>query len=355
MALRFIDAGGRSYGAVGASNVTLLSYWTGTNGGWAVQAGGSRITGSCLRSPSWNATGLWKNIDTLSQTAGIALACRINSGLPNSMGTLFGFLDGTGLQVELRTSNDGYLRVTRNGTIIATSAMVVSPNVYNHYEMKVKIDPSVGTVEVRLNSVPVIGPLTGLNTRGTTTSNVNGMFIGSWNSISGYSVDYDDIIMWDSVATDANGMTDVSDWIGDCRVECLFPSSAGNASQFTPDSAGANYTKVSEVTPDITSYVESGTVGHVDLYHIPDLPANVSSVKGVAAIYYARKTDIGRRGIKSVLQSAGGNLTHASEFNLADGYTYNFCGFGQNPNNASPIPWTAAGVNQLQMGQIVSA
>lgn len=159
------------------------------------------------------------------------------------------------------------------------------------------------------------------------------------------------MIVYDAQTNDANGFSDITGPIGDCRLTWLLPTAAGSSTQFTPDS-GSNFARVNEATPDITSYVD-GSVGQVDTYQSADTLA--STVKSVALVHYARKTDVGVRGMKPVIRSTGANYTYPTEIALADTYVYYFSSFGQNPNNGSPIPWTPAAVNALEIGQTCSS
>jgi hypothetical protein len=364
---RFGDPGGRIYTSAGTSMANILAHWTSWNTNlsgapsttrWSVSAGNGRTTGSCLRlAPNSNEWFyLTKTLDA-RQTWGIAFAYK-TSILPNSTNTpaLVIIFDGTSNQVDLRLNADGTLSITRNGTVLGTSTRSITTNTWNHFELKVKIDPSTGTAELRVNGVAWIGPLTGLNTRATANSTANVIAIGNASQYgTAPNADYDDIIVWDTQTTDANGFTDISDFIGDCGLSWLLPTGAGTTTQFTPDT-GSNYARVNEATPDgDTSYVSSSTVGNIDTYAMADLGGTVSGVKSVASILYARKDDVGSRGIKAELRSNSGNTVHTTELSLSNSYLYYFSNWGQNPNNGSPTNWTVAAVNALEAGQIVSS
>jgi len=362
---RFGDPGGRIYGAVGASNVNLLALWTGFGGSqagqtWSVQASGGRLTGNSslrLATPGSNLTStLTKTLDNQA-TWGIAFAFK-TAALPSVAVALVAWQEGGTTQVDLRHNLDGTLQVTRNGTVLATSSNALAAGSYYHIEFKTKIDPSAGTYEVRVNgsSTGWIAPATGQNTRATSNSWANVLAIGKGTGTNGgVNFDFDDLIVWDAQTTDANGFTDISDFIGDCGLLWLLPSAAGTTTQFTPDS-GSNYARVNEATPDgDTSYVGSNTVGQIDTYSLGDLPLTATAVKTVAQVHYVRKDDLGPRGIKAELRSSGGNAAHATEAALGTSYIYTFSNWGRNPNNGSPIAWTPAAVNTLEAGQQISS
>lgn len=352
---RFGDPGGRIYTSVGTSNANLLAHWTSTIGGtWTVSAGNGRTTGSCLRVVLSGPSTLSKTLDARA-TWGIAFAFRLSS-LGTNNNSIVSFIDASNVQVDLRQNSDGTLSVTRNGTVLATTATAaLSINTWTHIELKVTIDPSAGTVSLYINSVLAIN-LTGQNTRATANSTANVVALGTTTSPAvGSNWDYDDVIVYDSQSTDANGFTDIVGPIGDCGLVWLLPTGAGTTTQWTPDS-GSNYARVNEATPDgDTSAVDDGTVGHIDTYAMADLAGTATAVKSMAAVHYAKKTDVSSRGMKSELRSAGANAAHATEIALGNSYQYFFSSWGQNPNNGSPTNWTTSSVNALEAGQNVSS
>jgi hypothetical protein len=166
-------------------------------------------------------------------------------------------------------------------------------------------------------------------------------------------VDFDDFVVWDLTATDANGNNDIHDWIGDCSVTWLLPNGAGTTTQFTPDS-GSNYLRVSDTTPDgDTSYVDSSTVGVTDTYTLADISSSVSSIKSLAVVHLGRKTDTGSRAIQAVIRTQTTNYVHPNAIYLSDNYSYSFSPYGSNPNTA--VAWSVPDVNALEAGQKINS
>jgi hypothetical protein len=356
MAFRFGDPGGRMYQTAGTSQVNILAYWTSMQNGsqFSVQSGGGRTTGTSLRGNFNGPVTIAKTLSSSVATMGVAFAYR-PSVIPSSEVTILSLTDAGSVQVDIRLKIDGTIRVTRNGTLLGTSTAVLGSNVYAHLEFKATIDPSAGAVELRLNGVAIIGPLTSQNTRATANSTVNGVMIG--NNISGSisgTHDYDDLIVWDTTTTDPAGNTDISNFIGDCGLTWLLPTGAGTTTQWTPDS-GSNWARVSEVTPDgNTSYVEDSTVGHIDTYAMADLAASAASVKSIAVVNYAEKTDVGARGMKAEIRTNAANFAFANEIALGNSYQYYFSNWGFNPSG-TPAAWTVSDVNSIEVGQQVTS
>jgi hypothetical protein len=355
---RFGDPGGRMYTAAGTAAANILAHWTSLSAtsAWSVSASNGRTTGSCLRMAQSNQnTAIFKTL-TSQATLGIAFAFRSGGAQITSGPSMAGFYDTTA-QVDLRLNSDFTLSVTRAGTVLGTTSSGLNLNSYAHIEFKVTFHPSAGTVDVWINGVNRLS-LTGQNTRATANSSANAVYIGNPSINPNNQVgtwDYDDIIVYDGQATDANGNADITGPIGDCGLAWLLPTGAGTTTQFTPDT-GSNFARVNEATPDgDTSYAESATVGNIDTYAMGDLAGTVTTIKSVASIQYAKKTDVGARGMKAELRSGGGNAAHATEIALGNSYLYYFSNWGRNPNNGSPADWTPTAVNALEAGQQVSS
>jgi hypothetical protein len=355
---RFGDPGGRMYTNIGASSVNMLALWTtgflGSNGG--VSAGNGRSGGSSLRFAQANGALAASNSKTLDAQATWGVACALKvSVLVGQATAIIQFVDGASVQCDLRLNPDGTLTVTRNGTALGSTSGAVTISNYVHIEFKVTIHPTAGTVDVWINGASRLS-LTGQNTRATSNSSANVINLGlvTQPNISGaYTYDFDDIIVYDGQATDANGFPDITGPIGDCGLVWLLPTGAGTTTQFTPDS-GVNYARINETTPDgDTSYVSDANVGDIDTYAIADLPVNVASVKSVAACHYARKTDTASRSIAAELRSGGTNYSHAAQIFLGTNYQYDFSNWGANPNTSAA--WTVAGVNALEVGQKIAS
>lgn len=361
MAFRFGDPGGRMYTSVGTSNVNILAHWTAINSSaWTVSASNGRTSGSCLRISAGNqGTVSWLTKTLGAQaTWGIAFGFRQVSTTASAALTLCAFQDVATTQVDLRINTDLTLSVTRNGTVLATSTSALSANTYYHIEFKATIHNTAGNYEVRVNGtstgwVPAQGGTA--NTRATANNSANIVLLGNTVANGTITWDFDDVIVYDAQTTDANGFTGMTGFIGDCGLAWILPDGAGTTTQFTP-STGNNYAAVDDATPNgDTDYAESSTVAQIDTYSLASLPSGATSVKAVAVVNYARKTDVASRGMKAEVRSGGGNTAHATEQALSDTYSYYFSPFDQNPNAGSAQAWTVVAVNALEAGQTVSS
>lgn len=230
-----------------------------------------------------------------------------------------------GIYVEDET---GKIYATRNTTKIGiTTNQVIHSGVWCHIQVKVYIHDSAGTVDVLVNSVNVLS-LTGQDT-------LNGG-AGVINTIKIFGKAYFDDF-W----------SDDSEYLGDCRIECLFPSAAGDTTAWTP-SAGANYECVDEAAPDSdTSYVSSSTADQVDTYTFGNLVTTAGTVKGVQVSAFARKDDAGSRNIALVARPGSTDRPGGSQA-VADTYNYYRQLWEVNPDTSAA--WSIAEVNAAKFG-----
>jgi hypothetical protein len=350
MSLLFVD------GFDHYATADITRKWTSTGVSFSGNAGiGSSVVrygaGAFFSNTSTTATDR-KLVKTLAASATwvVGFAFR-TSGLPSAAGPIVGLFDVGTAQCDLRLNTDGTLSVTRNGTSLTsgTSVTALSANTWYYIEWKVTIADSISasTCKVRINGVDAITVATGQDLKNTANSSANQLYLGHYTVTSAGNIwYYDDLYVCNTSGSVNN------DFLGDVRVETLYPSGAGNTTQFTP-SAGSNYQCVDDADPDDdTTYVESGTVGHVDTYAFDDLSASPTSVFGIQTVIMARKTDGGSRTATPVVRS-GGTDYDGTTFGLADTYTCDHQVWENDPDTAAA--WTESGINAAEFGfEVVS-
>lgn len=240
--------------------------------------------------------------------------------------------------IQINTSNQFVLR--RSTTVLETGTYVL-PSGWHYLEFKIFIADSGGYCTIRVDGLQV-EDFTGYDTKFSTTDDISSVYLD--NQGFGCVTEFDDFYVLDTT-----GSAPYNDFLGDCRIETLFPDAAGDSTQFTP-SAGSNFQNVDEspAPDDDTTYNESGTVGHKDLYNIGNLSEAYDTVFAVRPEIFARKTDVGTRTINSVLKS-GTTESDGSAKALAETYAYHNGGIiTADPDTAAA--WGAAGVNAAQVG-----
>lgn len=276
---------------------------------------------------------------------------------PNSDMTFFATLEGATVHVDLRLTASSTVRITRNGTTLATGTTVLSAATFYYIEVKVIVSDTVGLAEVRINGVldasyygaGSAGAPTG-DTRNGATGVIDGFRVGIvTGGVGEGTCRHDDLYVVDTTGSAPNNT-----YLGDVRVEALFPNGNGNSSQFVGSDADStdNYLLVDETTQDgDTTYVESSTVGNKDTYTYTDLTPGTGTVFGVQSLLYARKTDAGTRTIKSVARTSA-TETDSADKTLSTTYLYYPDVRETKPGGGA---WTVTDVNASEFGPKVSA
>lgn len=272
--------------------------------------------------------------------------------VPSTPGTQVNCLrieDGSTAQIEIRVNTDLTVSVTRNGTTLGTSATTLTTGDWAYIELKVKIDNTTGTVELKINGVTRIGPLTSQDTQNTGNASASALVVGS----DRLSMRFDDLYVLNSTDSGVTGAPN-NDFLGDVRVEALFPNGNGNYSQFLGSDANStdNYLLVDETAPnDDTDYVESSAIGDKDTYTMTNLTTVVGTVYGVQTVPNAKKDDAGTRQFKSQLRSGGVDSEGAAQA-LSTSYAFYLDIFQA---DSSGNQWTISTINSVEAGVKVHA
>ncbi len=154
------------------------------------------------------------------------------------------------------------------GGFIAESAQAAFPSLqWFHLEVKLKIDDTTGTVQVRVDGVDVINE-TGLDTRnGGADALIDSIAFGSAESNNVF------LKICDIFILNEQGSAPLNDLIGPHTIESLRTDAAGNYTNWDP-SAGANHDAVDDPTEAIhdgdSTYVET-SVAERDSYSFGNL------------------------------------------------------------------------------------
>jgi hypothetical protein len=348
MSIRYID-GFEDYATADITNGNWNSNIVPVNA--AISAGNGR-EGSCLRFSGTQNRYVTKTFDNqVTWIIGFAFRTGI---LPDTLqhGHFITLYDGVTVQASLHLNIDGTLQVCNGQVTVVTGGQSVSTlsiNTWYYIEFKVTIADSIGagTCKVRVNGVDWITVATGQDLKAGTNAFANAIGIGPFASgSSGWStnIDFDDLYIADGVAGAVSGD---NDFLGDVRVESLFPTGAGTTTNWTPDS-GSNYARVNEVAPDTTSYVASSTVNNIDTYAMGNLSSTPLKIWAVQSGLVCRKMDAGSRSVAPVVRGADGDKIGAT-ISVYDSYFNQQQVYEQNPLT-SPADWTETSVNGIEMG-----
>jgi hypothetical protein len=298
-------------------------------------------------------------------------------------------------QTEVFINSSGTLQAKRNGTNLGSaSTATLSIGAWHYLELGTLIDPAAGWVKVYLDGVLVIN-LTGQNTRATSNSYANQLYLGYQSS----GDLRDDVYVNDSTGSFNNT------FLGDIKVIGGLPSGDGTATAWTQNvavwaaatayavgatildsnsnlqrcstagtssgshptwsttlnaitsdgaalkwtclGAQAAYKLVNEaVWDDDSSYLSDATVNDQSRFTFPSITA--AGVKGAMVFARARKDDAGARSIRLVAKS--GATTGDNGADLVQSSTYqNFSAvFEADPNTGAA--WGVGALNAAEFG-----
>jgi hypothetical protein len=314
-----------------------------SSGVLGITAGAGRF-GNGLRGGFWDHNAVNQLLGGARTTLIVGVAVRW-SGTPTVSPSLITLQLAGAEQISLRLNSTQQLVISRAGTTLATGTTVLLNNVWHYLEFKVFIADSGGTAAVRLNGVPEVS-VSSADTKGQTGTGADQVRLGGTTSQS-ITNDWDDFYVCDDTGTVNN------DFLGDVRVEAIFPNGNGNSSQLVGNDGNStdNYLLVDEAAPNSdTDYVETATVGNKDTYAFANLTPTTGTVYAVAVYPFARKTDTGPRQIVSVARLSG-TETDGPTKTLAMSYQYHGDIRESKPGGGA---WTIADVNSAEFGIKVS-
>jgi hypothetical protein len=251
--------------------------------------------------------------------------------------------DGLTDQVRICMGANGQVALYRAGTQIigAISATGVVPVAqWCYVECQLFCHDTAGTAVVRVNGTTVIS-VSAVDTKNS-ASLANYGFLGFTANAGATPTN----TRWDDLYLMA-GAGD--SFLGDAKVETLYPNGNGAASQWVGSDADSvnNYLLVNETgAPVTTTYTASSVTGNQDLYTLDDLVSTAGTVLGVCHAAHAAKSDAGVQDLKVV--NRGSAATRSAAVGLTTTYTTFYYPLSTNPDTGSA--WTIADVNALQGG-----
>lgn len=329
---------------------------------WIVAAGsatlgsGGRFGNGMTISQTTSNTDCRKQLPSSPSTLFVSAAFRhddVNRGtVVAGTHVLVGFYEGATLHMSVYIDTSGKLAVARSTTLLAVSTTPSNPvdTLWHHIQVKVVISDTVGEIVVIMDGVTEIS-LSGIDTRNAGAGVISQVRLGACGATGTGARCHS---WWDDFAVaDSSGSVN-NTYLGDIRVEAIFPNGNGNSSVLVGSDGNStdNYALVDETgSPDTADYVESSTVGDKDTYAFTDLVASNGSVLAVQVLPYAQKTDAGSRSIASVARLSG---TEADSANVSLTNSWQYLGDIREtkPGGGS---WTISDVNSAEFGVKVTA
>lgn len=247
--------------------------------------------------------------------------------------------------LSLRINTAGTLTLINSaGTELGTSSSpVIVASAWQQVECKAVLSATVGTFECRVEGIEVAGlTLTGVNTVGSATPITCIQFASKSPSSSGTVKQFymKDLIVWD----DAGSLN--NDFFGSVSVYALLTD--GDVSlNWTPSTGATGYNLLDESPPDDADYISAGDPPPSPaVMSLTDLPADVTSVRGLIAIARSMKTD-GGDGNLQVSMVSNAAVGSGSDRPITTAFTYWYDVFETDPDTSAA--WTPAAVDDANI------
>lgn len=240
-------------------------------------------------------------------------------------------------------------------TLLQTSTYAVPFDTWVYIEIKVVIDDSTGSYEVRVDTI---------NRLSASSQDTRNGGAGTWDNVglsgsftgAGNFFYYDDLYVLDGSGASHNT------FLGLQRVDNCLPKTdaagAGTNSAFTPSTGSDHGAMVDEASPNgDTDYNAAASASLKDTYKINALPAG-GTITAVLIKGFMKKTDSGVRSIQYVTRSGGTDYNSGTDLDPLT--TYSFLAPTTNSSHirevdpATSAGWTATNVNAMEIGVIVS-
>lgn len=358
------------------SNVTILKDCT----EWAaIEAGGGRFAGRCLRVFDSGYSGgqilftnpvreLWtgKAIYIFSSSAAafptegttIGGGCVLNAyNMTGSLnfwntechlqvkanGAIYAYLGGTIRYQYFAQYAGGY---NRQGLLGNTSPGAFSFDAWHYLETRYRQSTSNtssdGIIEVWIDNNQVLN-ITGVNTRVTNAvTNVSSCMLAG---TSGGYLTFDDVYVLDT-----NGSSPWNSRLGDIRIATVVPNTDVGANSGTPSTGTTHWGVIDERPLNTSDYLTIPNVANnTERFYISALPTVPGSIYGVAITSVQQKSDAGSCNTRTLLQSnTTGYIANSGVNTLTTSWTTYRDDYVLNPNTSSQ--WTVSEFANTQIG-----
>lgn len=339
MAVRFCD----SFDSYSSSQIARK--WTSVSGSPIIQSGGRNSTNRLRLDDASAAVSF--TVSGTPPTGGTAGFAWLPASRTTGQLAHFSVYDGATLHLYFDFDGSGHLLIKRgDGTTLGTGTTVISIAAYTYVEFKWVIHDTTGSIEVRLNgSGSSEISATNIDTRNGGNASWDKVLLQGLNgALNGNINNVDDFYLVDN-----NGSAPTNTFLGDCRVECLLPSTGnGTNTGLTPSTGSDHGALVDESTPnDNTDYNSGTTVGVKDTYNYPSLSVNPLTIYAIQPAMCAEKSSAGAKTACHVVRSGGTDYDGAT-ITLSTSYTYYPEIWETDP--ATGVAWVAAGITALEAG-----
>jgi hypothetical protein len=290
------------------------------------------------------------------------VAVYVDSLLPSAARPLLGFYDAVSdaQQICFSFEQNGVIKVWQgppgpSGVVLCTSvAGVFQEDQWFHCESSPVIANSSGSLEIRINTVPVV-QLVGADTQNTANAYFDSVFLGAYTTNDNVSISSSHPVVFDDMFVNDTTGSSNNTWQGNLRVKTQFMIANGATDNFTiggSSPAATQWQSVLNQVLDDTKYVYSGNAGDIDLF-TPDPNLNAPFVRAVQVRMGLRQDDATQRVARALLRIGGTN--YVGSVDQYTNQTYTFYKERWQLSPATGTSFTGTEVNGLQAGVKVQA
>jgi len=213
----------------------------------------------------------------------------------------------------------------------------ISANEWYYLEIKYYVHNTAGYIEWRINEQTIV------------TYSGDTYYSTPYPTNFNFPIDWDDDTYLDDLYILDDSGSENNDFLGDIRIDAVFPNGAGNYAQLAP-SVGNNYECVDEDLFDNSDYVFSANVGDKDSYTYEDVPTDLDD----AAIYAVALNSSCKRTVaanniqlKNMVRQGGADYSQTAR-SVSDDFTTKQDIITEDPSDSNP--WTKAKINSAEFG-----
>ncbi len=274
--------------------------------------------------------GVGKTLPSSYSTLIAGAALKLNA----TSGQLMWLLHSGSIVAAIGVTGTGHLTlIDSTNSQIATGATIIPVETWFYVEIKITVGVS-GTAEVHLNGGPEITSTVG----NFGTQNINQIeFV---NQSLGGDTSVDDVYV-----ADTTGSSPQNDFLGNVRVETLYPVADGSYTDWTPKIAGPHYQMVNETLIDGDgTFNYDATPNDKDTYILETF---IGTIYGAQLNIGARQGDATLRQLAPLIKQSGTDYLDTTR-TLSSDYVFYSWILSKDPSGAD---WLAATINADEFGQ----
>ncbi len=311
-----------------ATGVDKFWFSPGGGGGYTIQAPGRGFGGQemvvILNNPGV------KQLPSSYTTIIAGAALKVNDNVP---GVIMELWNSGGPAVGVEVAGNHLSVVDSTSAVVGTGTTIIPVNRWFYVELKVIVGTS-GHATVQLNGAPEIASSLGnFGTGGIEQIRFENHSLGGQTHI-------DDVIVLDTT-----GSAPQNDFLGDVRVETIYPVADGSYTAWTPDTGTDHFSRVNEHPIDgDASYVKDANPGDKDSYIMDTFLGTIYAAQFNVG---ARKGEAALRQLKPLIKQSGTDYLGSLATLSTDYLFYSWI----LDNDPSGSPWLAATINADEFGQ----